>query len=236
MPNTNPPTSNKKEFQRKLDLAKNRMYCNYSFYFGATAENYSTLEKLKDLNDLLGDLPSKVEDLNKQQEEGKAQLEQLVNSEELRTGITQAGSELQQVLESGAVETGIKNTVSNAKPIIQGLQKKLAYIDTQAFKDIGREVVFASGAAQAADNSKATNNIKNTLKNTLTEMKSLTVKESFKGIFEGAEEIVSASKGIVKDMVNSTFDSLSPELNDGLHKLYKDEYGETSPEPQMDLT
>ena len=166
-----------------------------------------------------------VEDLNKQQEEGKAQLEQLVNSEELRTGITQAGSELQQVLESGAVETGIKNTVSNAKPIIQGLQKKLAYIDTQAFKDIGREVVFASGAAQAADNSKATNNIKNTLKNTLTEMKSLTVKESFKGIFEGAEEIVSASKGIVKDMVNSTFDSLSPELNDGLHKLYKDEYG-----------
>ena len=166
-----------------------------------------------------------VEDLNKQQEEGKAQLEQLVNSEELRTGITQAGSELQQVLESGAVETGIKNTVSNAKPIIQGLQKKLAYIDTQAFKDIGREVVFASGAAQAADNSKATNNIKNTLKNTLSEMKSLTVKESFKGIFEGAEEIVSASKGIVKDMVNSTFDSLSPELNDGLHKLYKDEYG-----------
>ena len=166
-----------------------------------------------------------VEDLNKQQEEGKAQLEQLVNSEELRTGITQAGSELQQVLESGAVETGIKNTVSNAKPIIQGLQKKLAYIDTQAFKDIGREVVFASGAAQAADNSKATNNIKNTLKNTLTEMKSLTVKESFKGIFEGAQEIVSASKGIVKDMVNSTFDSLSPELNDGLHKLYKDEYG-----------
>ena len=37
MPNTNPPTSNMKEFQRKLDLAKNRMYCNYAFYFGATA-------------------------------------------------------------------------------------------------------------------------------------------------------------------------------------------------------
>ena len=173
-----------------------------------------------------------VEDLNKQQEEGKAQLKQLVDSGALASAAsaateaaTESSAELQQVLESGAVETGIKNTVSNAKPIIQGLQKKLAYIDTQAFKDIGREVVFASGAAQSADNSKATNNIKNTLKNTLTEMKSLTVKESFKGIFEGAEEIVSASKGIVKDMVNSTFDSLSPELNDGLHKLYKDEYG-----------
>ena len=28
MPNTNPPTSTKKEFQKKLDLAKNRMFCN----------------------------------------------------------------------------------------------------------------------------------------------------------------------------------------------------------------
>ena len=38
MPNTNPPTSTKVEFQKKLDLAKNRMYCNYAFYFGATAD------------------------------------------------------------------------------------------------------------------------------------------------------------------------------------------------------
>ena len=173
-----------------------------------------------------------IEDLNKQQEEGKAQLKQLVDSGALASAasaateaVSDATAELQQVLESGAVETGIKNTVENAKPIIQGLQKKLAYIDTQAFKDIGREVVFASGIAAAADNSKATNNIKNALKNTLSEMKSLTVKESFKGIFEGAEEIVSASKGMIKDMVNTTFDSLSPQLNDGLHKLYKDEFG-----------
>ena len=170
-----------------------------------------------------------VEDLNAQVEEGKAKLQQLVDSEELRnrlgSGITEATSELNEVLESGAIETGIKNTIANTKPIIDGLQKKFAYIDTQAVKDIGREVVFASGAAAAADNSKATNNIKNALKNTLSEMKSLTVKESFKGIFEGAEEIVSASKGMIKDMVNTTFDSLSPQLNDGLHKLYKDEYG-----------
>ena len=38
MPNTNPPTSTKLEFQKKLDLAKNNMYCNYAFYFGATAD------------------------------------------------------------------------------------------------------------------------------------------------------------------------------------------------------
>ncbi len=54
MPNTNPPTSNKKEFQRKLDLAKNRMYCNYAFYFGATAENADDLSDLKNLEGCCG--------------------------------------------------------------------------------------------------------------------------------------------------------------------------------------
>ena len=49
MPNTNPPTSNKTEFQRKLDLAKNRMYCNHAFYFGATADNAKDLASLKNL-------------------------------------------------------------------------------------------------------------------------------------------------------------------------------------------
>jgi len=54
MPNTNPPTSNIKEFQRKLDLAKNRMYCNYAFYFGATADNAEDLANLKKLDGCCG--------------------------------------------------------------------------------------------------------------------------------------------------------------------------------------
>ena len=54
MPNTNPPTSNKKEFQRKLDLAKNKMYCNYAFYFGATANNADELADLKNLEGCCG--------------------------------------------------------------------------------------------------------------------------------------------------------------------------------------
>ena len=54
MPNTNPPTSNKKEFQRKLDLARNRMYCNYAFYFGATADNADDLADLKNLEGCCG--------------------------------------------------------------------------------------------------------------------------------------------------------------------------------------
>tara|TARA_B100001250_G_scaffold338488_1_gene305570 strand:+ start:592 stop:1902 length:1311 start_codon:yes stop_codon:yes gene_type:complete len=54
MPNTNPPTSNKKEFQNKLNLAKNRMYCNYAFYFGATPNNYQDLADLKTLEGCCG--------------------------------------------------------------------------------------------------------------------------------------------------------------------------------------
>ena len=54
MPNTNPPTANKIEFQKKLDLAKNRMYCNYAFYFGATADNANELADLKSLEGCCG--------------------------------------------------------------------------------------------------------------------------------------------------------------------------------------
>ena len=54
MPNTNPPTSNMKEFKRKLDLAKNRMYCNYAFYFGATADNADDLASLEGLEGCCG--------------------------------------------------------------------------------------------------------------------------------------------------------------------------------------
>ena len=54
MPNTNPPTSNLVEFERKLQLAKNRMHSNYAFYFGATPENIEQLSKLKDVEGCCG--------------------------------------------------------------------------------------------------------------------------------------------------------------------------------------
>ena len=54
MPNTNPPTSNLVEFEKKLNLAKNRMHCNYAFYFGATPKNANQLSKLKNLKGCCG--------------------------------------------------------------------------------------------------------------------------------------------------------------------------------------
>ena len=54
MPNTNPPTSNLIEFDKKLQLAKDRMHSNYAFYFGATPENTDQLSKLKDVEGCCG--------------------------------------------------------------------------------------------------------------------------------------------------------------------------------------
>jgi dihydroorotase len=54
MPNTNPPTSNVIEFEKKLKLAKNRMHSNYAFYFGATPDNINLLSQLKNLKGCCG--------------------------------------------------------------------------------------------------------------------------------------------------------------------------------------
>jgi len=51
MPNTNPSTSSKNEYLKKIKLASNRMFCNYAFYFGATPQN---ADDLKELNNLEG--------------------------------------------------------------------------------------------------------------------------------------------------------------------------------------
>ena len=167
-----------------------------------------------------------VEDLKEQQEKGKAQLEQLVDSEELQNAASEASAELKQVIDSGAVQTGLKNTAANTKPIIENLKKNFSTVDTQAFKAIGQEIILGSGVQAAAANTKSTNKIKGTLKNTLSEVKNAVPQDKFKGLANGAKQIVSASKPMIKDMVNTTFDELAPQLNGGLNKLYKDKFGE----------
>jgi len=54
MPNTNPPTSTFKEFNKKLMAAKNRMFCNYAFYFGATPNNMKELASVNTLEGCCG--------------------------------------------------------------------------------------------------------------------------------------------------------------------------------------
>ena len=162
------------------------------------------------------------EKLNEALKKGEAQLNQLVDSGELQKRLSEASNQAKQLLESGKLQTGLSET----KDIVEGLKKKYGFPTTQAFSAIGQKIIFAGGGEGQDTNSKAFNNIKTTLENTLQTVNSATFKNTFKGIFDGADQIVSASKGMISDMVGTTFDSLSPELNSGLHKQYKDVFGD----------
>ena len=70
-----------------------------------------------------------------------------------------------------------------------------------------------------------TNGIKNTLKNSLPDIKNSVPKDKFKEISSVSKQLVSSTKPMIKDMVNTTFDELAPQLNGGLKNLYKKEYG-----------
>ncbi len=47
MPNTNPSTTTEEAFWEKMNLAKNRAHCHYSFFLGASNENAQHLAKLE---------------------------------------------------------------------------------------------------------------------------------------------------------------------------------------------
>ena len=162
------------------------------------------------------------EKLNEKLKKEEIQLKQVIDSGELQKRLDEAVGEAKQILESGKLQTGLSDT----KEIVEGLKKKYGFPTTQAYSGIGTKIIFAGGGQGDDTNSKAFNNIKTALENTLKTVNSATFKDTFKGIFDGADEIVSSSKGMIKDMVGTTFDSLAPELNSGLHKKYKDVFGE----------
>ncbi len=161
-----------------------------------------------------------VDDLNEKLEKGEAQLKQLVDSGELQQSLSNASTELQNVLNSGKLQTGLNET----NDIVEGLKRKYGFPEVQAFKDIGKEVVLASGMAGANKNTKVTNGIKNKLKNGLGDIQNAIPKDKFKEINSVSKSIVSSTKPIIKDMVNTTFNELAPQLNGGLKNIYKNEF------------
>ena len=47
MPNTSPATINRKELEKKLKIAKQSSWVNYSFFIGACKENLSKLSEVR---------------------------------------------------------------------------------------------------------------------------------------------------------------------------------------------
>ena len=136
--------------------------------------------------------------------------------------MSNASQELTNVINSGKLQTGLNET----KDIVEGLKRKYGFPEVQAFKDIGKEVVLASGLAGANKNTKVTNGIKNKLKNGLGDIQNAIPKDKFKEISSVSKSIVSSTKPIIKDMVNTTFDELAPQLNGGLKNIYKNEFSD----------
>ena len=54
MPNNKPSITKKSLFSKKLSLAKNRMHCNYAFYFGAEKNNIAEIKKVEKLDGCCG--------------------------------------------------------------------------------------------------------------------------------------------------------------------------------------
>ena len=54
MPNTSPATINKKELEKKLKIAKQSSWVNYSFFIGACKENLNKLSKLEKIKGCAG--------------------------------------------------------------------------------------------------------------------------------------------------------------------------------------
>ena len=54
MPNNKPSITTNKLFKEKLRKAKNRMYCNYAFYFGAEKDNIKEINKAEKLDGCCG--------------------------------------------------------------------------------------------------------------------------------------------------------------------------------------
>jgi dihydroorotase len=49
MPNTNPSTTTREQFQTKLNLAEDRAHCHYAFFIGGASDNYFELNELEQL-------------------------------------------------------------------------------------------------------------------------------------------------------------------------------------------
>ena len=163
-----------------------------------------------------------IEDLNEKLEKGETQLKQLVDSGELQQSIQNASEELKNVINSGKAQTGLSDT----QEIVEGLKRKYGFPEVQAFKDIGKEVIFGSGTEGSNNNTKVTNSLKSKLKNSLGDIKNAVPKDKFKELANASKSIVASSTPIITDMVNTAVDEMAPAFNGGLRNIYDNKFGE----------
>ena len=72
----------------------------------------------------------------------------------------------------------------------------------------------------------AVNKINGEVSNAVKNFKAATPMMKNKILSDASKSIASLSTGMSAGMISSTFSEMAPKMNQGLHKLYKDKYGE----------
>ena len=100
------------------------------------------------------------------------------------------------------------------------LQEKTGIIERSASGALGKVVNFAGN-----NQNTPVNKIKSELENAVQGFDVATAKEKMGLIENAARKISDISSGLSGSILNKTFADLAPDLNTGLHKMYKDVYG-----------
>ena len=125
-------------------------------------------------------------------------------------------------------EAGDQNKLSSPtnRQVDAETAKKIEEATGQITKSASSIVGMTITAGDANGASAAVNKINGEVSNAVKNFKSATPMMKNKILSDASKSIASLSTGMSAGMISSTFSEMAPKMNQGLHKLYKDKYGE----------
>ena len=125
-------------------------------------------------------------------------------------------------------EAGDQNKLSSPtnRQVDAETAKKIQEATGQITKSASSIVGMTITAGDASGARSAVNKINGEVSNAVKNFKSATPKMKNKILNDASKSIANLSTSMSSNMITSTFSEMAPKMNDGLHKLYKDKYGE----------
>ena len=125
-------------------------------------------------------------------------------------------------------EAGDQNKLSSPtnRQVDAETAKKIEEAPGQVTKSASSIVGMTITAGDANGARAAVNKINGEVSNAVKNFKAATPMMKNKILSDASKSIASLSTGMSAGMISSTFSEMAPKMNQGLHKLYKDKYGE----------
>jgi len=125
-------------------------------------------------------------------------------------------------------EAGDQNKLSSPtnRQVDAETAKKIEEATGQVTKSASSIVGMTITAGDANGARAAVNKINGEVSNAVKNFKAATPMMKNKILSDASKSIASLSTGMSAGMISSTFSEMAPKMNQGLHKLYKDKYGE----------